>query len=52
MKQFLKKPLGLAVAATLAIGGMAAYTNATAELMQTRWVIWHLCLTTQYVTVT
>ena len=30
MKQFLKKPLGLAVAATLAIGGMAAYTNATA----------------------
>ncbi|GAA0423694.1 hypothetical protein GCM10009133_35320 [Cocleimonas flava] len=30
MKQFLKKPLGLAVAATLAMGGMAVYTNASA----------------------
>ena len=30
MKQFLKKPLGLAVAATMAIGGMAVYTNASA----------------------
>jgi len=30
MKQFLKKPLGLAVAATLAMGGMAAFTNANA----------------------
>ncbi|MEB8430928.1 hypothetical protein OO007_01730 [Cocleimonas sp. KMM 6892] len=32
MKQFLKKPLGLAVAATMAIGGMSAYTNATAAV--------------------
>jgi len=30
MKQFLKKPLGLAVAATLAMGGMAAFTSANA----------------------
>lgn len=30
MKQFLKKPLGLAVAATLAMGGMATYTNVSA----------------------
>lgn len=30
MKQFLKKPMGLAVAATLAMGGMTAYTNAVA----------------------
>lgn len=30
MKQFLKKPLGLAVAATMAVGGMAAYTNVSA----------------------
>lgn len=30
MKQFLKKPMGLAVAATIAMGGMTAYTTATA----------------------
>jgi len=32
MKQFLKKPLGLAVAATLAMGGMAAFTSANAAV--------------------
>ncbi len=30
MKQFLKKPLGLAVTATLAMGSMAAFTTASA----------------------
>ena len=30
MKQFLKKPLGLAVAATMAMGGLAVYSSASA----------------------